>query len=152
MACRREHCMQGKRGKHTSKSGGRNAISWEERYPEKGHVSARMHRRFQIGRSRFTGMGASRHVAYRIRSYRKRGCPPSGLVAQLGQVVGWGEQSRKCNKKRKPNYTYGYTRPNLILTAQRCWGAVGVRFAYSYSWHLRYLHGGDRGRRARSRP
>jgi hypothetical protein len=49
--------MQGKKGKHTSKSGGRNAISWEERYPEKGHVSARMHRRFQIAKSRVTGMG-----------------------------------------------------------------------------------------------
>jgi hypothetical protein len=49
--------MQGTKGKHTSKSGGRNAISWEERYPEKGHVSARMHRGFQIGRSRVTGLG-----------------------------------------------------------------------------------------------
>ena len=49
--------MQGKKGKHTRKSGGRNAISWEERYPEKGHVSARMHRGFQIAKSRVTGMG-----------------------------------------------------------------------------------------------
>jgi hypothetical protein len=48
--------MQGKKEKQTSKSGGRNAISCEERYPEKGAISARAHRRFQIDRSRVTGV------------------------------------------------------------------------------------------------
>jgi hypothetical protein len=48
--------MQGRKEKETSKSGGRNAISCEERYPEKGTVLARAHCRFQIGRSRVTDM------------------------------------------------------------------------------------------------